>query len=250
MSTPNTATSSVGAPGAAVVTLKINGKDVSGRSDETILDICRQNKIYVPTLCFLEGLSTWGACRLCICEIKGTPKLLPACATKVTEGMEVTTHSDRLHKYRKMTLEMLFAERNHICAVCFSNGHCELQKLAQDHGISGINQPYRYESFECDSSHDLFRLDHNRCVLCTRCVRVCDEIEGAHTWDVKGRGVDSRVIADLALPWGESETCTSCGKCVRVCPVGALTRKGTASSEMVKDDTFLNHLSLMRGRKS
>lgn len=244
MSTPTT--NVVGAP----VTLKINGKDYTGRTDETILDIARQNAVRIPTLCFLEGLSGFGACRLCLVEIKGTPKLLPACVTRVADGMEVTTHTDRLHKYRRMVLEMLFSERNHVCAVCFSNGHCELQSLAQEHGISHISMPYRYESFDCDSSHDLFRLDHNRCVLCTRCVRVCDEVEGAHTWDVQGRGVDSRVISDLATPWGESETCTSCGKCVRVCPVGALTRKGTASSEMVKDDSFLRHLSLMRGRNT
>jgi bidirectional [NiFe] hydrogenase diaphorase subunit len=233
---------------STVVTLKINGKDVSGRTDESILDIARQNDINIPTLCFLEGLSGVGSCRLCIVEMKGTPKLLPACVTKVAEGMEITTHSDRLHKYRRMVLEMLFAERNHICAVCFSNGHCQLQSLAQEHGLSHVAMPYRFEKFECDSSHDLFRMDHNRCVLCTRCVRVCDEIEGAHTKDVRGRGVDSRIISDLAVPWGESTTCTSCGKCVRVCPVGALTRKGTASGEMEKDDSFIRHLALMRGR--
>jgi bidirectional [NiFe] hydrogenase diaphorase subunit len=233
---------------STVVTLKINGKDVSGRTDETILDIARQNAIDIPTLCFLEGLSGVGSCRLCLIEMKGTPKLLPACVTKVAEGMEITTHTDRLHKYRRMVLEMLFAERNHICAVCFSNGHCQLQSLAQEHGLSHVSMPYRYEKFECDSSHDLFRMDHNRCVLCTRCVRVCDEVEGAHTKDVRGRGVDSRIISDLDMPWGDSTTCTSCGKCVRVCPVGALTRKGTASGEMEKDDSFIRHLSLMRGR--
>jgi bidirectional [NiFe] hydrogenase diaphorase subunit len=83
-------------------------------------------------------------------------------------------------------------------------------------------------------------------VLCTRCIRVCDEIEGAHTWDLMGRGVDARVITDMNQPWGDSQTCTSCGKCVRVCPVGALTRKGTASSEMEKDNGFLPYLTLMR----
>lgn len=233
---------------STVVTLKINGKDVSGRTDETILDIARQNAISIPTLCFLEGLSGVGSCRLCLIEMKGTPKLLPACVTRVAEGMEVTTHSDRLHKYRRMVLEMLFSERNHICSVCFSNGHCQLQSLAQEHGLSHVSMPYRFQKFECDSSHDLFRMDHNRCVLCTRCVRVCDEVEGAHTKDVRGRGVDSRIISDLAIPWGESTTCTSCGKCVRVCPVGALTRKGTASGEMEKDDSFIRHLALMRGR--
>ncbi len=232
-----------------VVTLKINGQDVSAREDETILDIARENGIDIPTLCNLEGLGPIGACRMCLCEIKGTPKLLPACVTRVSENMEVVTDSPRLQKYRRMVIELLFSERNHICAVCFSNGHCELQSMAQRLGITHINMPYRYPKLPADSSHDMFRLDHNRCILCARCVRVCDEVEGAHTWDMMGRGVETRVIVDMNQPWGESTTCTSCGKCVRVCPVGALTRKGTASSEMVKESDFLPYLTLMRGQR-
>jgi len=233
-----------------VVSLKIDGKDVSGRADETILDVASENKIHTPTLCFLEGLSGWGACRLCLVEIKGSHKLLSACVTKVAEGMEVTTDSPRLLKYRRMVVQLLFAERNHVCSVCVSNGHCELQNLAQVLGITHIDIPYRYPTLPFDASHDLFRLDHNRCVLCTRCVRVCDEIEGAHTLDVMGRGIDCRVIIDLNEPWGSSQTCTTCGKCVRVCPTGALTRKGTGVAEMEKDDQFLPYLTRMRGSQS
>src|SRR6516162_1361505 len=110
-----------------VVTLKINGHDLSARADETILEVARENKIRIPTLCYVDGLSGFGACRMCLCEIKGTSKLLPACVTRVTEGMDVTTDSPRLQKYRRMVIEMLFAERNHVCSVCVSNGHCELQ---------------------------------------------------------------------------------------------------------------------------
>jgi bidirectional [NiFe] hydrogenase diaphorase subunit len=232
---------------AQVVTLQIDGKDLSARSNETILDVARQNGISIPTLCFLEGLSGWGACRLCLVEIKGVNKLLPACVTRVAEGMEVTTQSPRLQKYRRTIVEMLFAERNHVCSVCVSNGHCELQAMAQRLGIDHIGLPYRFPTMTVDSSNPTFRLDHNRCVLCTRCVRVCDEIEGAHTWDVMGRGIDSRVITDLNQPWGKSDTCTSCGKCVWVCPTGALTRKGTGVAEMEKDQQFLGYLVQMRG---
>jgi len=230
-----------------VVTLKIDGKDVSGRADETILDLARENNIHVPTLCYLEGLSGWGACRLCLVEVKGVNKLLPACVTRVAQGMEVSTASDRLQKYRRMIVQMLFSERNHVCSVCVSNGHCELQNLAVALQITHIDIPYRYPTLPFDSSNDLFRLDHNRCILCTRCVRVCDEIEGAHTWDVSGRGVDSRVIIDLNQPWGDSQTCTGCGKCVSICPTGALTRKGTGVAEMEKDIDFLPYLTRMRG---
>ncbi len=231
------------------VTLKIDGHDCSAHSGETILEVARENKIDIPTLCCLEGLSGWGGCRLCLVELRGSPKLLPACVTKVTEGMDVITTSERLTKYRRTIIEMLFSERNHICAVCVSNGHCELQNLAQKLGITHVNMPYRYPKLPVDNSHESFRLDHNRCILCTRCVRVCDEIEGAHTWDVFGRGVDSRVVVDLNEMWGESESCTECGKCVNVCPTGALSRKGTSVAEMTKVKDFLPYLKLMRGNK-
>lgn len=229
-----------------IKTLKIDGQDFSARADETILDVARQNNIFIPRLCELKGLANVGACRLCLVEIKGQNKLLPACVTRIYEGMEVTTNSERLAKYRRAILELLFAERNHICSVCVSNGHCELQTLAQRLEITHVHFPYRYPIVDTDASHDRFVVDHNRCILCTRCVRVCDEIEGAHTWDVMGRGITAKVITDLNQPWGSSETCTSCGKCVHVCPTGALFEKGRSVAEMLKRRQFLPYLTLMR----
>ena len=227
---------------ANVVTLKINEKDVSGRDDETILDIARENGIFIPTLCHLEGLSDVGACRLCMVQAKGNNKLMPACTTAVQEGMDITTETPTLAEHRKMIVEMLFVEGNHICSVCVSNGHCELQNMAQIVKIDHIELAYRNPQREVDASHRRFTLDHNRCILCTRCVRVCDEIEGAHTWDVMNRGVESKIIADMNQPWGSSTSCTSCGKCVQVCPTGALFEKGKAVGEMTKHPEFLQHL--------
>ena len=231
-----------------VKTLQIDGIDVSARSDQTILEAAREKGVSIPTLCHLDGLSDVGACRLCLVEVKGTSKLLPACVTRVEEGMEVTTQSDRLLKYRRLTLELLFAERNHVCSVCVANGHCDLQAIGQAHGLTHVQFPYRYPKLPVDASHDRFAVDHNRCILCTRCVRVCDEIEGAHTWDVMGRGIDSSVITDLQQPWGESDTCTSCGKCVQVCPTGALFEKGRARL-VPKSRDFLPYLAMMREGK-
>lgn len=141
---------------------------------------------------------------------------------------------------------MLFAERNHVCAVCVSNGHCELQAYAQQLGVTHVSLPYRYPRLSVDSTHERFRMDHNRCILCTRCVRVCDEIEGAHTIDVMGRGIEAMIVRDLNRPWGESDTCTSCGKCVHVCPTGAMSEKGTSVAEMEKRRQFLPYLTVMR----
>lgn len=232
-----------------VHTLEIDGREVSARAGETILAVAAEHGIEIPTLCSLEGLSTVGACRLCLTEVEGTGRLLPACTTAVTEGMQVRTRSERLDRYRRGVLELLFAERNHQCAICVSNGHCGLQALAMALGMNHVRLPYRDPRLPVDASHERFALDHNRCVLCTRCVRVCDEIEGAHTWDVAGRGVDSWIVSDLAEPWGDSTTCTRCGKCVQVCPTGALFEKGKAVGEMSKRTGFLPFLQRMRGNR-
>lgn len=228
-----------------VKTLIIDGQEVSARRGQTILEVARENDIDIPTLCHLDGLSDVGACRLCLVEIKGSGKLQPACVTSVFEGMEVSTSTERLQKHRRTILEMLFAERNHICSVCVANGHCELQSLAQDQGLTHIRLPYRNPDLPVDASHERFTVDHNRCILCTRCVRVCAEVEGAHVWDVMGRGINSMVITDLHEEWGSS-TCTRCGKCVQVCPTGALFDKSKIGSDHPKYPDFLPYLNLMR----
>src|SRR5215831_9483465 len=216
----------------SVVTLTINGQLVSARQDETILHAARAAGIAIPTLCYVDGLSAHGGCRLCLVEIAGNPRLQPACFMKVSEGMDVQTDTDRLRAYRRMIVELLFAEGNHICAVCVANGHCELQDLAIEVGMDHVRYEYQFPERAVDISHPRYGIDHNRCVLCTRCVRVCDEVEGAHTWDVSGRGTGARVITDMNQPWGSSPTCTSCGKCVMACPTGALFHQGDTVAEL------------------
>lgn len=236
-------------PPGTVKTLKIDGRDVGARLGETVLEVARENGVMIPTLCHLDGLSEVGSCRLCLVEITGRPRLAPACVTAVEEGMEVRTGSERLGTYRRMILELFFAERNHVCAVCVANGHCELQTLARDQGMDHVRVPYLHPTLPVDASHARFAVDHNRCILCTRCVRVCDEIEGAHTWDLAGRGIQSRVITDLDQPWGSSETCTNCGKCVEVCPTGALFEKGRSVAEMAKHKEFITFIATAREQR-
>lgn len=217
-----------------IITLSIDGLQVSGLAHETILEVARDNGITIPTLCHLDGLSVAASCRLCMVELAGSGKLYPACATRIAEQMVVTTQSDRLLHYRRTIVALMFSERNHVCAVCGANGHCELQDMAQMLGLDHVQLPGFYPPLGVDASHPRFLLDHNRCILCTRCIRVCGEIEGAHTWDVKNRGIHNLIVADLDTPWGESSTCTGCGKCVQVCPTGALIEQGKSVAEMRK----------------
>lgn len=232
-----------------VKTLLLDGKPVSAGEGQSILDLCRENGVRLPTLCHLDGLGDVGACRLCLVEVKGSNKLLPACTTEAQEGMDVTTTSDRLRRYRQQILELLFAERSHVCAICVANGTCELQAVARDAGVDHVRFEYQHPLTELDATHPRFILDHARCILCTRCVRVCDEIEGAHTWDVGGRGIASRVITDMAQPWGKSDSCTGCGKCVRICPTGALFEKERAAVGTRKDREFLTYIKNAREKK-
>lgn len=229
-----------------VVTLEMDGQQVSAREDQNLLEVAQENGIRIPRLCYVGGLTIYGGCRLCLVEVAGSHKLLSACTTFAIEGMVVTTTSERLRNYRRMILELLFAERNHVCSVCVSNGDCELQALAVELELDYVRFPYIYPNLPVDASHHRFMLDQNRCVLCTRCVRVCSEVEGAHTWDVMARGAESLVITDLAQPWGDSLSCTSCGKCVHICPTGALSEKGHSVSEMHKHRQFLPYLTMMR----
>jgi bidirectional [NiFe] hydrogenase diaphorase subunit len=233
----------------AVRTLSIDGKLVSAREEETILEAARELGVSIPTLCHLEGLSAPAACRLCLVEIGGTNKLQAACVTTVAEGMEVHTDTPRLREYRRMIVELLLTERNHVCSICVANGHCELQSLAMNLGVDHARFEYLHPQAEMDVSHEMFGVDHNRCVLCTRCVRVCDEVEGVHTWDVQGRGTGARVITDMNQAWGDSPTCTSCGKCVQACQTGAIVRQGSTVAEMEKDRTRLAFIMTAREKK-
>lgn len=232
--------------GGKVITLRIDQRDCGAQEEQTILEVARENGIAIPTLCHLSGLHPVGACRICIVEVAGINRPLPACITKVGEGMVVRTQTPELREQRRLILEMIFSEGNHLCAVCVVNGHCELQELALNLGVDHIRLPTLCPPREVDASHSRFTLDHNRCVLCTRCVRVCGEVEGAHTWDVMGRGLGCRVISDLNQPWGEAASCTSCGKCVQVCPTGALFERGKAVGEMIKRNLHLPLLTAMR----
>jgi len=215
----------------SVLTLRIDGHTVAVPEGATLLEACRAAGVHLPVLCHLDGLTPVAACRLCLVEVEGGGRLLPACAGAAVEGLVVRSDTAELREVRRMAVELFFAEGNHVCAFCVANGSCELQDVAVQVGMDHSRFPYQYPQRSVDASHPLFSLDHNRCILCTRCLRVCDEIEAAHVWDVAHRGAHCQIIAGLDQPWGEVDACTSCGKCVEVCPTGALFHKEETTAE-------------------
>ena len=148
-----------------VTTLTIDDQLVSARSDQTLLETAKDAGIHIPTLCSMAGISSIGACRMCLVEVEGRAQLLPACVTRAEEGMVVQTHTERLQRYRRLIVELLLAEGNHVCSICVANGDCELQDLAVEMGVDHIELPYQFPHRPIDISHQRFGLDHNRCVL-------------------------------------------------------------------------------------
>ncbi|MCL0050276.1 molybdopterin-dependent oxidoreductase [Dehalococcoidia bacterium] len=204
----------------AKVNLIIDEQKIAVPAGGTVLEAALEAGIDIPTLCHHPALTDWGSCRICLVEIEKERTLQPACTFPVTEGMVVHTESEKVVSARKFALELLFSERNHYCMYCQMSGDCELQSLAYRYGLDSWTYPRSYTPLAVDASSRYFVMDHNRCVLCRRCVRACGELVGNHTLGVRERGASSMISADMNLPRGLS-SCVSCGTCLHVCPTGA-----------------------------
>ena len=206
--------------------LTINGKQVLAREGQTLLEVARENGIHIPTLCYHEKLEPIGACRMCVVEIAGTAIPVTACTTQAKEGMEVTTNSTLIENLRRETLKLILIKHPLNCAACELNGNCQLQDLAHEYDITHQDLhsyeigPVEYESEPYATS--LIKYHPRRCILCGRCVAACTQITGASAITFKGRGAETR-IAPIELAPERENPCVSCGECMAICPVNALT---------------------------
>ncbi len=211
-----------------MVELTIDGKKIEVKEGTTVLNAAKQGGIKIPTLCDHPKLTPYGGCRLCIVEVEGFRTLQTACTLPASNGMVVKTTTPKTSDSRKFILSMLFSERNHFCMYCqVSGGECELQNAALAEGMDHWPLQPNWVNFPVDSSHPYFVLDHNRCILCRRCVRACAEMTGNFTLASENRGAHTMIIADYNVPLGDS-TCVSCGNCVQSCPTGALIDRQSA----------------------
>lgn len=214
-----------------MVTINVNGKEVRAKKGEMLLETLKREGISVPTLCHVPELSPSGACRMCVVEVEGSRGLVTSCAFPVADGMKVQTHSPRVLRARKAIVELLLANHPDDCLYCFRNGKCELQDLARELGVRERRLFGNKNDYKEDVSSPSIVRDPSKCILCGRCVRVCEEIQGVAAIDFIGRGSGTRV--GTAFEQGLNiSTCINCGQCINVCPTGAL-REQTSIDEVL-----------------
>jgi iron-only hydrogenase group A len=204
-----------------VITIEINGQQVQANKGEFILEAARRAGINIPTLCHMENFTPTGACRMCVVEIDGMRNLVPSCAYPVADGMKIQTHSPRVVRARKTIVELLLASHPDDCLYCVRSGSCQLQELAEDLGVRQRRYTGAKNNYQPDHSSPAIVRDPSKCILCGKCVRVCEEVQGVGAIDFINRGAAARVATAFDEGLNIS-SCVFCGQCVKVCPTGAL----------------------------
>jgi len=204
-----------------MATLTINDKKVTAPDSMTILEAAMMHGIKIPHLCKHPALSTFGGCRLCVVSVKGAPKPVASCTTAVTDGMEVTTSTPEIENYRKMVLELILSDHPNDCMTCEATGNCALQELAYEYGAKGQEYAGERRVYAKRDGNPFIERDLEKCILCGRCVKVCEEVQGVEAIDFGYRGFKSKICTT----YEDDLDCEFCGQCVSVCPTGALTGK-------------------------
>ncbi|MBN1035441.1 4Fe-4S dicluster domain-containing protein [Clostridium botulinum] len=206
-----------------MVKLKIDNIDVEVEKGTTILDAAKSFKIQIPSLCYLKDINEIGACRVCIVEVKGKDKLLPACNNVVEDGMEIFTNSPRVRETRRTNIKLILSQHDCHCATCVRSGNCNLQNIANDLGVITIQYKRMIEPYLWDERFPLIR-DARKCIKCMRCIQVCNKIQSLNIWDVSNTGTRTTVDVSLNRKIQDSD-CSLCGQCITHCPTGALRER-------------------------
>ncbi len=204
--------------------LTVNGKTVEAQAGETLLTVLRREGIHVPTLCHMEGMLPTGACRICVVEVEGQGNLIPSCSFPAAEGMKVLTNSPRVINARKTVVELLLGSHPDDCLYCAKQPTCELSKLSRDYGVANRRFPVGKKKKPLDISSPSISRDPDKCILCGKCVRVCEEVQSVACIDFVRRGSDSFIGCAFDSSLNVS-SCINCGQCINVCPTGALMEK-------------------------
>ena len=204
--------------------IEINNKPVKVKKGDTIKSVLDRIGIKVPTLCSMKDFSPTGMCRMCVVEVEGRDNLIPSCSFKVEEWMKIQTHSPRVIKARKTIVELLLADHPDDCLYCERNGDCELQKHAEDLHVRERRIPGTKSKYKIDKSSVAIVNEPDKCILCGRCIRVCNEVIGVSTFDFTNRGINTSVQTAMNKSMNSSN-CINCGQCILVCPTAALTER-------------------------